>query len=199
MKKQSLLYLMTIILMCSGNAQNSGKQSISSIGESLAWANIQDERAIVQNPEISAKQPILFNATCYCVISTKNLNGEKHMSDVCTDLTAGLNVHYSGAFPMKDDNRQDCTQKCGDYALQYYQNLANKQSLANCACAEGLADGSIIRAYGAVGTKEYEQGQSVGVLINTPAVTKTTCTCPSGWLSDVTNINGGVTPTGKCK
>ena len=75
-------------------------------------------------------------------------------------------------------------------------------------CARGTPNGSTIRAYAAVGQPrtpasidkgKYIAAQTKGVLINTPAVTTTTCQCPAGWWANTTNLDGGVTADGRCK
>ncbi len=149
-----------------------------------------------------ADEYLLPTANCFCVISSQDLIGVAHSSsnDICLDLTADLNVHYTEVFPQKDANRQDCANKCGDYILHNVQNNPTKmQQLANCFCAKGVGNGTEIRGYGGVGTKEYRQAQTLGHLTNTPAVNTTTCTCPASWLSNSSNQNGGVTTDGKCK
>jgi hypothetical protein len=66
-------------------------------------------------------------------------------------------------------------------------------------CSKGVPDGSTIRAYAAVGAPvapkgRYEACQTKGILINKPAVTKTTYDCngmPGTWLDNPTSGNGG--------
>jgi hypothetical protein len=67
-------------------------------------------------------------------------------------------------------------------------------------CAKGVPDGSTIRAYAAVGPPVAPKGryntaqtQNLGVLINKPAVTKTTYDCdqfPGTWLENPAETNG---------
>ena len=62
-------------------------------------------------------------------------------------------------------------------------------------CAKGVPDGSLIRAYAEVGASgKYKAAQTKGVLINKPAVTKTTYDCnamPGTWLDNPSTGNGG--------
>lgn len=61
-------------------------------------------------------------------------------------------------------------------------------------CAKGVPNGSTIRAYAEVGASgKYTAAQTKGVLINKPAVTKTTYDCngmPGTWLDPPTPGNG---------
>ena len=62
-------------------------------------------------------------------------------------------------------------------------------------CAKGVPNGSTIRAYAEVGASgKYTAAQTKGVLINKPAVTKTTYDCngmPGTWLDNPSSGNGG--------
>lgn len=162
------------------------------------------ELALLNKPKIKYEKiyelEMMPSATCFCVISYNNLDGQNSRSGECADLTFELGVTYGGLNPQKEDNRKNCAQRCGDLAWSKMQNdPVFKQGIANCACSAGAGSGTMIRAFGGVGTREYRQGQTLGTLINIPEITKTTCTCPTGWLSNTSNIDGGVTTDGNCK
>lgn len=136
----------------------------------------------------------LPTATCFCVISILDLTNQKHRDGVIMDLTGAVNKTYSGLNPQNDTNQTDCNTRCTTEAAKY----TGSQSVAAAACAAGTANGTVIRAWSAVGTREYKSAQQIGILINTPEVKKTVCTCPATWWSDK-NVPGGVTTDGKCK
>lgn len=137
------------------------------------------------------------SATCFCLISYDDLTNKKTQSGVCKDLTAELGVTYTGLNPQKDANQTDCNSKCQTLAATYQGN----PGMAACACAAGKPSGTLVRAWSAVGVKEYKAAQQIGVLINQPQVTKTTCTCPAGWTCNGCSpqVAGGVTTDGACK
>ncbi len=197
--KKIFFLLMTSVLLYSVNAQNAFGQSnwIANAGL-ISQGNLNDANSPVpKNPEAPAIQEINATATCFCVISYNDLTDQQTRSGVCMDITNIVHTTYSGVFPEKDDNRKDCQKKCSDAA--YNLSAAQKQAIADCACAAGVGNGTPIRAYSAVGVKRYQSDQAMGTLVNTPAVVQTTCRCPVGWLANTSNIDGGVTTDGKCK
>jgi hypothetical protein len=135
------------------------------------------------------------SATCFCKISYNDLGGATSASGVCKDLTADVNTSYSGLTQQSAANQNDCTNKCNAKAMPYHAN----QAIASCACAAGAVTNTIVRAYAGVGTKAYASADTIGVLVDHPAVTTVVYTCPATWLADATNVAGGVTTTGKCK
>lgn len=197
--KKMILFLMGSILMCSANAQN----TTSRLGwdSNNSFAITADLNTAVtttpKNPDAPAVQVLNATATCFCVISYNDLTDQQSRSGVCMDITNIVNTTYSGVFPEKDDNRKDCQKKCSDAA--YNLSAAQKQAIADCACAAGVGNGTPIRAYSAVGVKRYQSDQAMGTLVNIPAVVQTTCKCPVGWWSNTSNVDGGVTADGKCK
>lgn len=142
----------------------------------------------------SSKMP---TATCFCKVSKDNLTNLHSASGVLLDLTGTVNKTYSGLFPQNDNNQTDCNTRCTSAAAPYTGN----QSIAGSACAAGAPHGAVIRAWSAVGTREYKSAQQIGVLINQPQVTKKTCTCPASWTCNGCSpqVNGGVTSDGQCK
>jgi hypothetical protein len=139
----------------------------------------------------------MASATCFCKISMNDLTNQNSASGVLLDLTGAVNKTYTGLFPQNDSNQTDCNTRCTNTAASYTGN----QSIAASACAAGAPNGTVIRAWSAVGTKEYKSAQQIGVLINQPQVTKTTCTCPATWACNGCSpqVAGGVTTDGKCK
>lgn len=177
-------------------AQHTGKQTTGVFDKGLAWTT-GDNPVLPTNPETKALPKISATATCFCVVDAFNLTDLQSRMGPCLDLTATVNTTYSGLNPEKDDNVKDCNNKCSVAALQL--TAAQKQAIADCVCGFGIANGTIIQAYSAVGTKRYRVSQSIGTLTNLPELKTTTCQCPSGWAANTTNVDGGVTADGKCK
>lgn len=195
--KQLFFITSMCILALSLNAQFRNQEADAAFAVSTTWQTEGGKPGTLVNPEGATTFEINGTATCFCVVSYNDLTGQTGRSGVCMDLTATVNKTYNGLLPMKDENRKDCQKRCSDAA--YNLTPAQKQAIADCACAAGVASGTAIRAYGAVGTKEYQSDQALGILVNTPAVSQTTCKCPAGWMSNTTNIDGGVTGDGHCK
>ncbi len=138
--------------------------------------------------------------TCFCKISSDNLQGATNATHVCNDLTGNVGVHYNaGQIPLAQDKREaDCSTKCSTAAASYTQPGTLKQAVAACACANGAPNGANIFAWSAVGTGPYKTSAPIiAPLHRTAAVVETKC--PSGWLANQTNVDGGVTVDGKCK
>lgn len=115
----------------------------------------------------------------------------------CYGFMGALGSNFG--WPCKTDAHDD---QCCDRVKAAYAALssAQKQTIADCLCAKGEPNGYGVHVYGSVGTEtSYGDCGVVATLINKPAVTKTTCTCPHGWLANQTNVDGGVTADGKCK
>lgn len=129
-------------------------------------------------------------AHCFCKVTYANIAGLQHATAECMDLTNKVNKAYTGLDPDKEANQIDCASRCTAVAAALTQ--AEKQSIADCACAANMPSGTRINAYSSAGTKKYRSAHQIGILTNAPAVTQTTCKCPQGWLSD-TNVDGGVT------
>src|SRR3712207_3981017 len=121
-------------------------------------------------------------ATCFCKISRNNLVGQTSASGVCQDLTSNVNKSYTGINQQSDANQIDCNDnRCRPVAAGFINN----QGVANACCNIGTPNGTVIKAYSAVGTKKYRLAQQIGTLTNTPAVTQTKC--PTGWLANPSN------------
>ena len=198
MKNEKYLFLMFILsLSISGLKAQFQMQDIRN-SSNLTWGEpaLRKDDNLKLSSDASATK-LLFTATCFCKVSMVNLTNVQSASGVCLDLTNTVNTTYSGAFQENEDNRNDCNTRCTDATANI--TAAQKQTIADCACSSGLANGSPLRSYSAVGTKKYKSAQYVGQLVNTPAVIKTVCTCPAGWASNMSNVVGGVTADGKCK
>jgi hypothetical protein len=135
-------------------------------------------------------------ATCFCKISKENLTNSKSASGVLLDLTSNVGKTYTtsikNGFEQSDKNQTDCNTRCTTAAASY----TGQQSIAAQACAAGAPNGTVVRAWSAVGTKEYKTAQQIGTLTNIAAVTQQVC--PAGSLANSTN-QPGLTTDGKCK
>lgn len=132
-------------------------------------------------------------ATCFCKISYDDLTNKTSATGVCLDLTSVVAHSYGGLFPQSDQNQTDCTTRCTNAAASY----TGSSGIASCACGAGVSNGTVVRAWSAVGTKEYKSAHQIGVVNRVPAQTE--ARCPTGWWSATTNVDGGVTPDGRCK
>jgi hypothetical protein len=163
----------------------------------IAWVSLQQQPFLPFQLN-SISKPKIVAATCFCVISYDNLNYQLQRSGVCYDLTQAINTSYTGPNQQGSTNQDKCKALCN--ATAAYLISTETQKIADCACAAGKPTGTPLRGYSAVGTKAYVLANAtMGNLQNTAAVTTTTCQCPSGWLSNTTNVDGGVTIDGKCK
>lgn len=128
--------------------------------------------------------------TCFCKVSADNLSGICHPSpsQIIADLTGAVGTQYS--WPRNNTKWQACAQKCSDAAN------AARGTVAAAACAAGLPSGTVFRAYAALGNcgskGEYASAGTLGELINTPAVTQTSCTCPQGWAPNAPKCDTSV-------
>lgn len=146
----------------------------------------------------SISQPQKMTATCFCVISYDNLHFKLQRSGVCYDLTQAINKIYTGVNQQGSANQDDCKVRCNATAASLIST--ETQKIADCACAAGKPTGTPLRGYSAVGMKAYVvANETMGNLQNIAEVKTTTCQCPSGWLSNANNVDGGVTNDGKCK
>lgn len=131
--------------------------------------------------------------TCFCKVSANDISGVCHPSpdEILLDLTSAVGTQYSQ--PRTNDKWQDCKMKCSDAAKAAENEVAAK------ACADGFPRGRVFHAYAAMGNcgkkGEYASAQAFGQLVNTPAVTETSCTCPSGWAPNAPKCKNG-TPIG---
>ena len=133
-------------------------------------------------------------ATCFCKISCGSLTGQTSATNVVLDLTGTADMTFTGLFQQNENKQQQCEARCEEVAGPY----TNNPSLLPALCAQCPSGTTTINAYSAVGTKKYRHAHLIGTLINTPPTT--TCTCPPGWLSNTTNVSGGVVASdGRCK
>jgi hypothetical protein len=132
-----------------------------------------------------AEGAFAFDAHCFCKMSCVDLSGHTTATNVIKDF--GTLFTFKGINPQSEENRVRCSSMCTQAAAPY----TGSQSIASAACAAGCPNGSVVRAFSAVGNMEYRPAQQIGVLTNQPAVTKTTCTCPQGWMTP-DNVVGGV-------
>jgi len=124
--------------------------------------------------------------TCFCVVSYNNLSNQKKRSGVCLDLTSRVNKTYRS---KSKKNAIRCNDACTKAARAL--SAADKQRIANCACAANRPNGHPITAFSALSTRKYMTADAIGTLENIPAQTRTDCTCPRGWTVDTgqTDIN----------
>jgi len=134
-------------------------------------------------------------AHCFCLLSCVDLTNQKSSSMVVKDY--GALATYTGLTQQSDANQTACNTLCTTKAAPD----TGSQAVANAACAIHCPNGSIVRAWSKVGTKEYKSAQLIGTLHNTPQVTATTCKCPTSWTCNGCSpqVAGGVTTDGKCK
>jgi hypothetical protein len=127
----------------------------------------------------------LLHKTCWCdaVSVDPNQNITKLLS-----FSTGLEFHV----PVPTTgNRGDCRNQCG---VLYDQNQA---AIAAAACSANLPDGADIRAAWWIGTQNISQARSNRLKISYPVTSDRKC--PAGWLSNTSNIDGGMTADGMCK
>lgn len=160
--------------------------SVSPIGEvslsaeDLLQLNADDEPAM----EETAIESLELGCHCYGKIT-----GDCYSTGALGSYSANCNTAHH--------RPNCCTQVKNNIAAL---TAAQKQSIANCLCSKGLADGTPIYATNAIGTQGYEScPDKIATIHQKPTYTVTTCTCPSGWLANPTNVDGGVTADGKCK
>jgi len=141
--------------------------------------------------------------TCFCKVSADNLTGVCHpaQSQILLDLTGAVGLQFNP--PRTTTKWQQCSQRCSVEAQKA------TAAVAAAACAAGVPNGQVVQAYAALGNcgnkGEYAAVHTFGPLINTPPVTQTSCTCPTGWAANapkcttkVSNVAGGHYPTQTC-
>ncbi len=121
----------------------------------------------------------LPRATCFCVISYKDLTNKKSRDGVCLDLTKKVNMTFGGLNQQSVENQKKCNKRCTDFAsILTSQEI---EAIASCACSKGAGSNSGIRAFSAIGTKEFSSSHHLGALESSPAKFETKCTCPDTW------------------
>ena len=132
-------------------------------------------------------------AHCFCQIACQDNTGHRggSVNGQIHDLGV-LGSAFTGPFQQSDANQTKCNTRCTDAAA-----AIAKAQVQQWACQGGCPEGSTVRAWSKVGTKEWKSAQGYGVVHRTPEIS--TCKCPSGWLANQTNVDGGITADGKCK
>ncbi len=133
-------------------------------------------------------------AHCFCKITFSDLEGIQTANSVILDLTGEVGKTYRGVNPQREENQSGCNSRCRDTSAKYI----GRPSIAAAACASGAHNGTPVEAWSAVGTGKYRAARLIGVLVNKPAVTQTTCVCPPGSVGNSSNQPGGTTDS-KCK
>ena len=139
-------------------------------------------------------------ATCFCKISTDNIEGATSATGTVIDLTGDpiLPSPFTGLFQQSESRQQFCQASCSIAA-----QAVGKPTAMNAACAAHASSTTVIaigvRAYSAVGTRTYRVAETFGEAYFHPAIKQTICSCPSGWLSNTSNLPAGVTGDGRCK
>lgn len=139
-------------------------------------------------------------AHCYCKASCLPQTGNiGFVGTVLKDYdSSGYLATYNGLSPEREKNQNDCKDLC---AAASAPDIGSPAFQAAC-CAANTPDGVVVAAWSNVGSHhEYRQARPLGTMFNKPAYTTTvtTCTCPKGWLSNTTKVNGGVTTDGRCE
>lgn len=139
-----------------------------------------------------------YDCHCFGVISfnANQVYSANALDDVCLNLGI-LGDNLSGWPCISIGHKNTCCDRVATVVNSL--TTAQIQTIADCGCAQGIKTNTPINAYSAVGIGNYKYCASIGTLINTPAVTQISCKCPSGWLANQTNIDGGITADGKCK
>jgi hypothetical protein len=135
-----------------------------------------------------AATPVAWADTpCYCDIKLGN-----------TPLQSLFSVHaYAdpGAFPPPNylqNNQNDCNSRCSAAASNAKNGNA---ALVTAACnASGSGTMVPINAVAKYGSTNLPTQNPIGYVVR-----DTVQTCPSGWLSNLSNLQGGPTQDGKCK
>ncbi|HEV3185044.1 MAG TPA: hypothetical protein VGZ49_09180 [Xanthobacteraceae bacterium] len=145
--------------------------------------------AIVVGCCVGVPKDAFAEAHCFCKLSCYNQAGNMSVGSELKNY--GWLATYTGANQQGEANQKACATLCASAASADI----GSQALATAACAMGCPNGSVIKAYSAVGNKPYRDDQlSIGTLINTPPVTKTTYDCnamPGTWLDNPSSGNGG--------
>jgi hypothetical protein len=143
---------------------------------------LNDENEIIASLVVANNKDnvlIKWEATCYCKIAYHNLTNKEKATGVCLDLTSIVNTSFGGVRPQRDENVRKCNEKCTNAVTNLTQQQKNQ--IANCACAAGMTTGTPIRAYAAVGSKEYDSAAPIGSIVNDPPKYTTECLCPDTW------------------
>ena len=142
-------------------------------------------------------------ATCFCVLSTDNIEGRGTPLGFHIEQTGEVNTSYTGVYQQHEDNQVDCARRCRTQ-IETYKGSANS---AAPFCAVGFKTGQGLAAYSKVGTRNYRKSTDsrqtpdfmILLLENVPQEHSVTYTCPATWISNSSGIPGGQTADGRCK
>lgn len=131
--------------------------------------------------------------TCFCRISHGPQGGPfSNFSSLETDLSINTVI-------ISPANKGDCRNRC----TQVFNN--NEPSIAQQACAAGIANGNWILGISQLSTSGTQTAASRH-LVNIPSKPHVDIICPVGWASNTSNIysttanpNAGITLDGQCK
>jgi hypothetical protein len=141
-----------------------------------------------------------YASHCWCEIATAWSDGTHNAAQLSLTSTVNTTYNATGNLCWGDDqcdkDRTDCSNRCNNACTGY----VHSQSFANSLCANGVANGTVLKCYSHVGTRGWEANQTLGTLTNIAAVSKTVCTCPAPWTNGQ-NVVGGTTvpPDKNCK
>lgn len=128
--------------------------------------------------------------TCFCdaVMSGLNMNNSVHA------LTSAANLYFPGAFGgLSAAADGDCRKRCNTV---FGQKLGD---IAQSACGQNRANDSGIYPVYWIGTGGKNGAGGGAKLTNKPAGPVTEKKCIAPWMSNTSNIPGGVTTDGRCK
>jgi hypothetical protein len=165
---------------------------------SLTFVALATLATVVVETKSHGVSPQWFTpATCWCKISKDDLWSKTSATGVLMDITGEVNKTY---VTQSENNQQECQSLCKTAAGKWGHYIFSP-SIASSACAAGVPDGTLIRAFSAVGNTGYREAIPIGHLTNEPQVTQTKCKCPSGWQCNGCSpqVDGGYTSDGKCK
>jgi hypothetical protein len=142
---------------------------------------------------IAWASPALADRTCFCDAVMSGLN----MNDSVYSLTSEANLTFPGALgglsPAADG---DCRKRCN---AVFSNKLGN---IAQSACNQNRANNSSIYPVYWIGTGGKNGAAGGSTLTNTPSGPKFEQKCPTsppGWMSNTSNVPGGITADGRCK
>jgi hypothetical protein len=137
---------------------------------------------------VGGSESALADAHCFCKLSCYNQAGNLSVGSTLKDY--GWLATYTGINQQGGANQNACAGLCASAASADIHS----QALATAACAMGCPNGDVVKAYSAVGNKPYrDDNLTIGTLVHTPPVTKTTYDCnamPGTWLDNPSSGNG---------
>jgi hypothetical protein len=129
---------------------------------------------------------IASQKTCFCNVLQGPQGGPfPQFTSIATNYTINTVV----VLPVDTGN---CKNKCN------WTFIANESAIAQQACAQNVQNGNWIIAMSQLSTASPIQAISKH-LVNIPSQPHVDIVCPAGWLSNTSNIPGGITLDGRCK